>query len=353
MHHSTLKNATKMILARVCRSTISPQVTSFLKAPVIPRSINGRRLYANDVRSAFRRATRVRPTIAERVTAPAGETAFQIGKGFAAGAAVIGLGGLCYYGAGLSPSTGAIDHAAFWPQYVKDRIHTTYLYFGGSIAASAATAAMCLRSPAVMRLVTRGGFVAFGVSMVAMIGSGMLARSIPYQEGFGTKQMAWLLHSGVIGAVIAPLSFVGGPIILRAALYTAGIVGALSSVAVCAPSDKFLNMGGPLAIGLGVVFASSLGSMFLPPTTVLGSGLHAMCLYGGLVLFSAFLLYDTQKIIKRAETHPVSYGRDYQGKLVNYDTFDPINNAISIYMDTINIFVRMVTILSGGGGKRK
>jgi len=31
-------------------------------------------------------------------------------------------------------------------------------------------------------------------------------------------------------------------------------------------------MGGPLAIGLGFVFASSLASMWLPPTTALGAG---------------------------------------------------------------------------------
>lgn len=31
-------------------------------------------------------------------------------------------------------------------------------------------------------------------------------------------------------------------------------------------------MGGPLAIGLGVVFASSMASMFLPATTALGAG---------------------------------------------------------------------------------
>jgi hypothetical protein len=46
---------------------------------------------------------------------------------------------------------------------------------------------------------------------------------------------------------------------LRAAWYTAGIVGGLSTVAMCAPSEKFLNMGGPLAVGFGVVFASSIG----------------------------------------------------------------------------------------------
>lgn len=117
------------------------------------------------------------------------------------------------------------------------------------------------------------------------------------------------------GAILAPISFVGGPILLRAALYTAGIVGGLSTVAVCAPSDKFLYMSGPLAMGLGVVFVSSLGSAFLPATSVLGAGLYSMSLYGGLLLFGAFLLYDTQRIVRKAETHP------------NYalQKFDPIN----------------------------
>ena len=44
---------------------------------------------------------------------------------------------------------------------------------------------------------------------------------------------------------------------------------------------------------------------FLPPTTALGAGLYSISMYGGLVLFSLFLLYDTQKIMKKAETHPL------------------------------------------------
>lgn len=191
------------------------------------------------------------------------------------------------------------------------------MYFGASVAASAASAALCLRSPAIMNMVMRQGWIALGVTLAAMIGSGMIVQGLPYKEGFGAKQMAWLVHTGVMGAILAPLSFFGGPLLIRAAWYTAGIVGGLSTVAVCAPSEKFLALGGPLAIGLGVVFASSVGSMFLPPTTVLGSGLHSMALYGGLLLFSGFLLYDTQRIIKVAETHPAynAHGRPY----------DPIN----------------------------
>lgn len=59
----------------------------------------------------------------------------------------------------------------------------------------------------------------------------------------------------------------------------------------------------------------SEGSMFLPPTSAFGAGLYSVAVYGGLVLFSMFLLYDTQKVIKRAETHPL-YG---------VQKYDPIN----------------------------
>lgn len=55
--------------------------------------------------------------------------------------------------------------------------------------------------------------------------------------------------------------------------------------------------------------------MFLPPTSALGASLYSVAVYGGLVLFSMFLLYDTQLVVKRAETLPV-YG------VVKYD---PIN----------------------------
>ena len=142
-----------------------------------------------------------------------------------------------------------------------------------------------------MNLVTRGGLMAMGVSIAAMIGSSMVARSIPYTPGtVGTKQLAWLAHCAVIGSVIAPLCMLGGPILTRAAWYTAGMVGGLSTVAVCAPSDKFLYMGGPLAMGLGVVFCASIASNFLPPTTALGAGMYSIAVYGGLVLVSDFHL---------------------------------------------------------------
>jgi len=276
--------------------------------------------------------------------APSSGTSINVGQGALAGAAALGIGALAFYGAGLSGEMGAVEKSVMWPQYVKDRIRDTYMYFGASVAATAGTAVAAFRTPAVMNLVSRGGLVAMGVSIAAMMGSGMVARSIPYSPGLGTKQLAWLAHCAVIGAVVAPICLLGGPILTRAAWYTAGMVSGLSTVAVCAPSDKFLYMGGPLAMGLGIVFCASIGSAFLPPTTAMGAGLYSVAMYGGLILFGAFLLYDTQKIIHRAERHPVGYGAP---------PFDPVNASMGIYMDTINIFIRIASILASGGNRRK
>lgn len=58
-----------------------------------------------------------------------------------------------------------------------------------------------------------------------------------------------------------------------------------------------------------------LGSMFLSPTSMLGASAAAISIYGGLILFSGFLLYDTQRIVRAAEVYPQYHPQPY----------DPVN----------------------------
>ncbi|KAK1166447.1 growth hormone-inducible transmembrane protein [Acipenser oxyrinchus oxyrinchus] len=302
--------------------------------------------YATKARFGFRHGKTAKEGLKEAAFKPAMETAIKfdnMGRVVLAGGAVVGLGALCYYGLGMSNEIGAIEKAVIWPQYVKDRIHSTYMYFAGSVGMTALSAVAVSRSPMLMNLMMRGSWLAIGATFAAMIGAGMLVRSISYDQSPGPKHLAWMLYAGVMGAVVAPVTLLGGPLLIRAAWYTAGIVGGLSTVAMCAPSEKFLSMGGPLAVGLGLVFASSIGSMFLPPTSAFGAGLYSVAIYGGLILFGMFLLYDTQKVIRRAESYPV-YG---------VQKYDPINSCLGIYTDTLNIFIRVVTILANGGGSKR
>ncbi|KAL4681816.1 hypothetical protein H8959_007293 [Pygathrix nigripes] len=318
---------------------------AFTKAsPVVKNSITKNqwlltpsREYATKTRFGIWRG-RTGQELKEAAFEPSMEKIFkidQMGRWFVAGGAAVGLGALCYYGLGLSNEIGAIEKAVIWPQYVKDRIHSTYMYLAGEYWFSSFVCHSNKQNACSHEL--------HDERLFAMVGAGMLVRSIPYDQSPGPKHLAWLLHSGVMAAVVAPLTILGGPLLIRAAWYTAGIVGGLSTVAMCAPSEKFLDMGAPLGVGLGFVFVSSLGSMFLPPTTVAGATLYSVAMYGGLVLFSMFLLYDTQKVIKRAEVLP-AYG---------VQKYDPINSMLNIYMDTLNIFIRVATMLATGSNRKK
>ena len=122
---------------------------------------------------------------------PASTTAIRIasvGRLAVAGGAAVGLGTLYYYGMGMSDGIGAVDKAASWPRYVKDRLRSTYVYFAGSVGLTALSAAAVSRSSALTGLMTRSPWAAFGASCAAIVGAIKLVRSISYEDSTKSKQ---------------------------------------------------------------------------------------------------------------------------------------------------------------------
>lgn len=276
----------------------------------------------------------------EATRKPSTLTAENVGRGVLGGACAVGVGGLCFYGLGLSNEAGAIDKARFWPEEVRQRIKSTYMYFVSTLGLTAGAAYYVSRSQFIYRMMGASPWLVFGGGMIAMIGSSMACRAIEYSPGLNAKHVAWAVHSGVVGCVIAPLLLLGGPLVARAACYTGATVAALSLTAACAPDKKFLTWAGPLSLGLGGVFIASIGGMFVGPASAAAPVIHSIVTYGGLVVFGGFMLYDTQKIIHKAQ-------------MTRYDgtRYDPINASMGIYMDTVNIFIRILMILSGNRRK--
>lgn len=137
-----------------------------------------------------------------------------------------------------------------WPEDVSQRIRATYMYFCGSLAITAAEVAGYVynrvHNYAIIKVFERhplivsfffANFVKFQhcfikfflflfafkwffSPLVVMLGSLVVAHSLPFQEGFGAKQVAWALFCTATGTFFAPFCFqLGGPLILRAALY--------------------------------------------------------------------------------------------------------------------------------------
>lgn len=212
----------------------------------------------------------------------------------------------------------------FHPE-VQNRLRTTLGYFSGAVAGTGVFMHLMRNSS----LAYMNPFLYMALSMGMLLGLHMT----DYKTNFMLKNIMFAGWVGLVSTSLVPLIHMYSmPILFDAMLATGITVGSLGAVAYNAPSQQFLNMGGVLAIGLGGLLGVSILSMFNP----MSPALYNIWLYGGLGLFSLFVLYDTQMILERAKTQR---------------EFDPITNSIGIYLDAINIFVRFAMIF--GNAKKK
>jgi FtsH-binding integral membrane protein len=142
-----------------------------------------------------------------------------------------------------------------------------------------------------------------------------------------------LLMTGLLGWLIGPMLNValsmsnGMQLVGYAALGTGGIFFAMGAVAATTKRD-FSFMGKFLFVGMLALLAAMIANMFLqiPALALTISTLV-------IVVFSLFLLYDLQRIIRGGET--------------NY-----IMAATGVYMSLFNIFVNLLHLLLALAGQR-
>jgi modulator of FtsH protease len=133
------------------------------------------------------------------------------------------------------------------------------------------------------------------------------------------------------GVSLVPLlaSLIGagnGAVIGNAFLMTAVLFGALSLFAINSKTD-YSSWGKPLFITLIVVIIASLVNYFLLQSPMM----HIIITAGILLLFSIFTIYDTQNIANGAYSSPV-------------------DAAVSLYIDFLNMFTALLQILGIFGG---
>jgi len=223
----------------------------------------------------------------------------------------------------------------------RSYLHDSFKYTGGGLVLTALAARGMFRAGLPFRIMSANPWLVLGVSLVGSIGS-MMGVYYTSPENSVQKHLFWLTFNACQAATLSPLFFLSPAILSRAALYTCGVVGSLSYIGATATNDKYLYMGGPLLAGVTVVALTSLAPMALPLGTRALAVTESISLYGGLAVFGGFVLYDTQKILHHARLAE-------RGVI----TRDPMKEAIGLELDMLNIFVRIVQILTMQNNRRK
>lgn len=119
----------------------------------------------------------------------------------------------------------------------------------------------------------------------------------------------------------------GGTLIMTAFGGTAAILGVMATIATVSKRD-FSGIGKWLFIGLLVIIVASIANIWLQlPALQLTISVVAIG------IFSAFILYDVQRVINGGET--------------NY-----VTATLSIYLSVYNIFANLLSLLGIFGGER-
>ena len=218
-------------------------------------------------------------------------------------------------------------------------INKTYLYTGGSIVASlgigALTGGMCMNFS--METLISGAILAIGGS----IGLGMTnpivhrEKSKYYSTNPLSRQLAYGSLVTGIGLMMGPAMVMAemSQVLIPSIFMTSMIFVGASVYARSCKTDSLLVMGPALYGGLfgliGCGLIAVVSPIFFGPSNF-ALMFHTIDLYAGVPLFTGFIAYDTHVAIA----------------MYNKGNADHLGCSAQLYLDFINILIRLMEILA-------
>jgi FtsH-binding integral membrane protein len=205
-------------------------------------------------------------------------------------------------------------------------VRRTYGLVFISVVVTATGVAFGLTQPALMQAVAQHPII----TMIAMFAP--LWMAMKAHRDYPKNLILTLLFTFIEGIWLAPFLYMAernSPgVVGQAGLLTLSTFGVLSLYAVASKRD-FSAWGSFFIVGLWVLIATSLLNLFFQ------SAFASLWIAAGTVLvFSGLLVFDTWRILRSGQ-----YGAD-----------DYVPAAVAIYLDLLNLFIAIVSLL---GGRRR
>jgi len=181
------------------------------------------------------------------------------------------------------------------------------------------------------------------MTTIAFIGSLILFAATPpttenYSKRFGLLMSVGFLKgisvsSMFLRAAMSGALYLDASVVLTALLGTVAVFASFSAAALFAKRRSYLYLGGVCGSAMSFLFWSSIFGMFFGTSRFM----FDVRLYVGLAAFIGFVVFDTQVIIEKASA----------------GVKDALGDALSLFIDFVAIFVRLLIILSRNSNERK
>ncbi|HEY9226158.1 MAG TPA: Bax inhibitor-1/YccA family protein [Gemmatimonadaceae bacterium] len=197
-----------------------------------------------------------------------------------------------------------------------------------SIIVTILGSAFAFTQPGLMEAVVRHPFITFFAMFIPLIMAQRAARDYP------KNLILTFLFTFIEGIYIAPFLAIAETrapgVVSQAAMLTLGAFSVLTLYAVMSKRD-FSAWGSFFMVGLVVLLIAILINAFVGSAT---GGLWIASV--GVMIFAGLLVFDTWRIVRSGQ-----YGQD-----------DYVLAAVSIYLDLLNMFLFILSLLGGSRDRR-
>lgn len=176
------------------------------------------------------------------------------------------------------------------------------------------------------------------ITSLAFIATTMWLVSTPATPVNEGKRLALLTGAAFcegasLGTLVEAVLHFDPSIVAIAFLGSVAVFACFSGAALLSKRREYLFLAGILSSAVSTLLLLQFGSLFFGRSAFM----YNLELYGGLLLFVGYVLFDTQVIIERAER----------------GDFDYIKHALDLFVDFAAIFVRILVILTKNSNERQ
>lgn len=217
---------------------------------------------------------------------------------------------------------------------VNEFIRSVYNWMGIGLALTGFIAYFVSNNAQIQNLIFGNKLVFFGLIIAELALVYIISARVNKIQA-STATSLFILYATLNGATLASLFLVYTSSSITSTFFICSATFVACSIFGMTTKRDLTSMGGFMTMGLIGILIASVVNMFIR-----SSAMNMIISYIGVIVFVGLTAYDTQKLKNMAMTQP-------SGLEAGVIRKGAILGALSLYLDFINLFIMLLSILGG------